>query len=138
MAKRDVKSALAMPGDPDLDADVDGLTVTSVVAVTETREVLVRLADGYGRFVDSTNGDMRHFPPGDPTARVSGGDISLRLPGMPDKVWAAYVGQLEAWRQKATPLRMCAAPGRVTLLIEDRSTFLPMPRRSDPNAEDLT
>jgi hypothetical protein len=34
---------LAMPGDPDLDCDVHGITVTSVVAVTETREILLHL-----------------------------------------------------------------------------------------------
>jgi hypothetical protein len=125
-----------MPGDPDLDADVDGLTVTSVVAVAETREVLIRLVDGFGRFVDSGTGEMTHFPPGDPDARVSTADVKLRLPTMPDDVWASYIGQLERWRDEARPLRMTAAPGKVTLLIGGRDDLLPMPRRADPLEQD--
>ncbi|MFD6565473.1 hypothetical protein [Micromonospora profundi] len=60
---------LAMPGDPDLDADVDGLTVTAVVHNTDTRELLVKLVDGHGHFIDTT-GRRREFTPGEPDRRV--------------------------------------------------------------------
>lgn len=123
---------LAMPGDPDLDADVDGLTVTAVAANTPTRELLVYLADGFGRMVDTASGRMRHFPAGDPDARVEHVELAAVLPDMPDRAWADYVATLERWRDTRTLLRMCCAPGRVTLLIEDRSTFLPFPRRPEP------
>lgn len=132
-----VAAQLAMPGDPDLDADVDGITITSVITVDETREILILGGDAHGRFLDANSGEMVDLLPGDPVARIHTVELSARLPGMPDQPWVDYVATLHRWRDQATPLRMCSVPGRVTLLIEDRDTFLPFPRRPDPAAGEL-
>lgn len=128
MTAEAARAKLAMPGDPDLDADVHGTTITAVVAAAETREILVRLTGGSGRWVDACSGESVDI------TTLTDGELSARLPTMPDDVWNRYVGQLERWRDQATPLRLTAAPGRVSLLIENRDTFIPLPRRADPLA----
>ncbi|MEU7802740.1 hypothetical protein AB0B10_26110 [Micromonospora arborensis] len=132
-----IASRLAMPGDPDLDADVDGLTITDLHIDASARKLLIHLADGFGRFVDSASGNMQHFPAGLQTARVTHAEVGAWLPAMPDSTWTDFVTQLQTWRDQATPLRMCSAPGRVTLLIEVRQTFLPFPRRPEPTEGSL-
>jgi len=126
---------LAMPGDPDLDADVDGLTVTAVRVRPASREIEVDLADGFGRFVTGPAAVVAHFPPGDPAARITAVRLAMRLPTMPDEVWGSYVGTLHRWQATATPVRMTTATGRVTLLIADRDDLLPVPSRPDPQGE---
>jgi hypothetical protein len=123
---------LAMPGDPDLDCDVDGLTVTAVVSVLETREVLVRMAGGFGMWVDSDTAAPVEFAPGDPDAGVETVEVRLRLPEMDARVFGEYVGLLEEWRDSAVPLHMTSAPGRCSLLFEDQDRIIPLPRRPDP------
>lgn len=130
----DVTSQLAMPGDPDLDADIDGLVITSVVAFDDTRRILIHGGDAHGRFVDTT-GQVADHPPGHPTARITAVELSCRMPDMPDHLWADYVSTLCRWRDEAVPLRMTSAAGRVTMLIEDRDRFLPFPRRSETASE---
>jgi hypothetical protein len=125
----DVADCIAQPGDPDLDCDLHNITITSIVAVDETREVLARFTGGYGRWVDADTGEM--------TTGIHDvdGEMGARMPSMPEDLWRAYVAQLEAWRDRGTPLRYTAAPGRVSLLIESPTTFLPWARRPDPLAD---
>jgi hypothetical protein len=116
---------VAQPGDPDLDCDVSGLTVTAVVA--QGREILARLTGGHGRWTDRDTGEQ-----------VSGvvqvvTELQANFAGdMPEDLFAALIVRLERWRDRAVPLRMCAAPGRVSLLVADGGDFLPWPRRWPP------
>ncbi|MFG2046044.1 hypothetical protein ACGFIW_01270 [Micromonospora sp. NPDC048935] len=127
MSRSPAAALLAMPGDLDLDADVDGLTVTRVGVDANTRSLTVDLVDGFGRFVDTTGGEQT-FLPGDPNSRVSTASITAWLPDATPDAWDEYVTVLRRWRETGTPVRMCAAPGRYTTLIEDRHTFLLVPR----------
>ncbi|WP_433460628.1 hypothetical protein [Micromonospora sp. CA-248212] len=130
MSRHPALALVARPGDRGLDADVDGLTVARVGVDANTRSLSVDLVDGFGRFVDTTGGEQT-FPPGDPNARVSTAAVTAWLPGMPQANWDEYVTVLRRWWETGTPVRMCAAPGRYTTLIEDRNTFLLFPRTHD-------
>lgn len=120
---------VAKPGDPDLDLDVDGLTVTAVVSTD--REVLIRMVGGYGWFRKVTGGWFTCLP-GD-GGGVTEAQVGVWLPEMPGDRFSDYVGQLERWRDGRVPLRMCAAPGKVSMLIADRHEFLMLPRRRAPS-----
>lgn len=43
-----------------------------------------------------------------------------------------FVARLERWRDQAVPVRMCAAPGRLSLLVAENGDFVPWPRRWPP------
>jgi hypothetical protein len=122
-----ISSRLAMPGDPDLDLDVHAITVTSAVAVTETREVLLHLRGGHGWWVDAATAELV-------ATDVCDSQVSMRLPDMTGDVWTSYIGLLERWRAEGTLLRMISAPGRMSLLIENPESFIPVPRRPDPES----
>ena len=122
----DLVSLVAMPGQPDLDIDVDGLTVQRVHLDPNTRTITLRLADGFGRYYDTDGAAF--VQPGDSTRIDS--DWVVRMPDVTGTGWNEYTATLWRWWEQQTPVRLCAAPGRYTLLIEDRSTFLPFPRRT--------
>jgi hypothetical protein len=129
--RAETEALLAMPGDPDLDCDVTGLVVTAVVTRDDSREILIHASGGHGRWTDADGFDID-------VDGIKHADLSARLPSMPDEPWADYLRTLHRWRDDAVPLRMTAAPGRVTLLIENAETFLPFPRRADPlSAEEV-
>lgn len=132
MTRQGAASLLAMPGDRDLDADVDCLTVTRVGVDPNTRTLTVTLADGFGRFVD-TNGVTHDCPPGDLDNRVGTATVTAALTEATAEAWAEAVTTLRRWWDTGTPVRLCAAPGRYTVLIEGRHTFLLFPRQ--PAAE---
>lgn len=127
MTGNDAASKVALPGAPDLDFDVRGLTVSAVVVAD--REILLRLVGGHGWHVDSSTGEMAHFLEDAPDRQVIEVDVGMRLPVMPDKMFADYVAQLQRWRDEGTPVRMCGAPGKDSLLIENRDRYVLMPRR---------
>lgn len=110
---------IAKPGDPDLDCDLDGLTVTSVVT-TDDCELLIRLTGGAGTFPDG--------PVHDGSA-----DLRAWFPDTPPDLFAAFVARLQRWRDTAARMRMCAAPGRLTLLLNEAGDFVPWPRRTHPD-----
>lgn len=134
----DPADRVAKPGDPDLDYDLDGVTITAVIAADEPRELLVRTIGGYGWWIDTATGERVDFPPGDPDACVRDGEMGACMPTMPGWLWRRYVATLERWRDQATPLRIVSAPGRATLLIEGPSKFLPWPRCPDPLAKGVS
>lgn len=134
-----LNSMIAKPGDPDLDLDLDGVVITSVVHVEH--DWIVGFGDGFGMFVDRS-GDVVEFDPawsGEPSersgSRVSGEIVFGLACGCQDHVpsgvcpFESMVSNvLGRWHQTRTPLRMVAAPGRMTLLIENADLFLPIPR----------
>lgn len=115
---------IAKPGDTDLDIDVDGITITAVVR--DGADFIVRTVDGFGWWRHE-NGETFVAPPGDPAASVTELTMSFGwrtcAPFMD-----GYQSQLETWRDTAVPLRFCAAPGRMSLLMEDEQKWLPLPR----------
>lgn len=123
---------IAKPGDPDLDLDVDGVTLVSVVMYGT--EILARFEGGFGEF-DATDGTRAVMEPGDPVAGVTEMNLTVGYTD-PDPEWfAKVVEQLEKWRDTATPLRVCAAQGRMTTVIEDRGTWLPFPRSAPTDGQ---
>lgn len=116
---------IAKPGDHDLDIDLDGLTVTAVV--TDDRHILVRYVGGFGSWV-CDDGTLAAFAPGD-GGGVTEAESHLILDHCSDDEFGVYVERLEGWRDRAVPLRLCGAPDRMFTVIEDRATWLPMPRR---------
>lgn len=119
--QREQRKRLALPGDADLDFDVSGLVVTAVVPTAE-QELLVRLAGGRGRF----GGDP------DPVSNVSS-DVRAYFFGTPAEMFAAFVTRLQRWRDTRAPIRMCAAPDRLMVLIDNEGHFLPIPRHTHPD-----
>jgi hypothetical protein len=113
----------AQPGDLDLDLDIDGVTITAVVV--EGREILLRITGGFGSWVN-TDGGIDTFEPGEDG--VEEGECRMRLPDMTDEGFDAYVARLYRWRDGSIPLRLVGSPNRMFTLIEDRKTWLPMPR----------
>lgn len=132
MTAQEYLAGLAQPGDGDLDLDVDGLTLSALVV--SDRHVLVGFRGGYGTWVD-VDGARATFAPGDPAAGVTEGQLDLFLPDASDSLFTMFVDRLQGWLDRSVPLRMCAAPGRMSTLIEDRSTFLPLPRRELPDPD---
>jgi len=116
----------AEPGDPDLDIDVDGLTLTAVVVTG--REVLLRATGGFGSFID-TKGEIANFEPGDPVQELEELEGRLYCPYASDETFNYMVDLLMQWRDRAVPLRMCGAPDRMFSLIENREVWIPLPRR---------
>lgn len=117
----------ALPGDPNLDCDIVGILVTSVVTIGEERELLVRLEGGAGRMVDVATGELVTVD------HVATFDAFARFPGAPIDFWKAMVDQLERWRQGGTPLWFGAVPGKVSTLIKDQEHYVFLPRRKDPD-----
>jgi hypothetical protein len=123
-----VMSKIAKPGDPDLDLDIDGVTVTAVVVVGH--ELMVRTTGGWGTWI-STDGTRFTAEPADPDSCVVEGQFNVAYPQYP-KSAAEQAVHLEAWRDTATPLRICGAPGKLTTIIENNDRWIMLPR-SDPD-----
>lgn len=122
----DIADRVALPGSPDLDCDVDGLVLTAVVVEPDSQEILLHAKSGHGWWVDSNTGEIAN------DLDVARCDCRMRYPDMPPPLFAEYARLLEEWRDQGTPLRMTAAPGKVTLLIDPPDRFVPLPRRPDP------
>lgn len=112
---------IALPGAPGLDCDIADLTITSVVT-TDDQEILIRLTGGHGQL----NGDP---------VEVSNVHVDVRVqwPDMPPDLFAGFVARLQRWRDTAALLRMCAAPGRLSVLVDDDGALVPLPRRAHPD-----
>jgi hypothetical protein len=121
-----VHDCVALPGDPELDCDLTGIVVVSVVSLDAGQEILIRLTGGTGRWMFSDTGESVDV------ANVTSADLRARFVGMPDRLWRDIVGQLECWRDAATSLWFGAAPGKASALIEDPDHYMFLPRRSDP------
>ena len=115
---------LARAGDDDLDVDVDGVTLTGVVRAGH--EVWVRGHGGFGHFEGSD--ELWQREPGDDDAELTDLEIVVGLPTATDAQFDSLCEILERWRDEQTPLRLCAAPGRFSTLIEDTRRWVP-PRR---------
>lgn len=113
---------LALPEDPDLDYAVTSLTVTSVVT-TETQELLVRLDGGTGWWQGDRHSDAVEC------------NVSGYFPDSPPDLFAAFAARLTRWRDSGVPIRICGAPGRMTLLIDDAGAFVPFPRCDHPRLD---
>lgn len=123
---------VALPGDPDIDIDLDGLTLVSVVR--DGGEIIVRLTGGYGFWINA-DGGHDWFRLGT-DARVDDVDINIdfgrdRL-DLVDWIYSKLCG----WRDTGYPLRMCCAPGKASALIgagADDWVMLPRTPPRDPH-----
>lgn len=115
----------AQPGDSDLDIDIDGITLTAVVV--DEQEILLRGEGGFGEFL-STQGERALFRPGEADEGVEEMEAHLYFPAVPSRLFDKLVDRLEDWRDRAVPLRLCGAPGRMFTLIENEARWLPLPR----------
>lgn len=114
----------AQPGDLDLDCDVEGLTITAVVA-SDTCELMVRFVGGTGWWLDSD--DQRvEFAGGDD--RVDEFTINAKFQEQDAPTFASFVDRLYRWRDTGARLRLCCAPYRFTTVIHTRSDWLMFPR----------
>lgn len=121
-------ASLAKPGDPDLDLDVDGITITSVVRMGH--EIWVRATGGFGFWGGS---DPWSAPPGSHRAEDTEMQLVAGYPHSPEVMIGLVVAVLEQWRDQATPLRLCAATDRLMTLIEHPNLWLPWPRSGAPD-----
>jgi hypothetical protein len=122
-----IPAPLAWPGDDDLDVDLDNLTVLLVDADFVDQQLTVVLSGGFGTLVAS-GGHRLTIEPGDPHLRIR--ELGLRIPAAtdPTAVFGERVARFERWRQTSTPLRLVAAPGRQTVLMEDLTGWTAIPR----------
>lgn len=118
-------SQLAKPGDPDLDIDVDGVTITSVTRMGH--EIWMMARGGWGGF-HATDGTEFHADPGEEVAHLTELEMLAGYPEGSPEMLDEITSRLEEWRDQATPLRVCGAPGRMFTMIEDQSRWLPFPR----------
>lgn len=115
-----MSSEFAEPGDTDLCCDIDGTVITSVTLFGDN-EMMVILEGGSGLMTE--DGVPSHW---DSIRRLelhfgyAEGDIDPEL-------MRKLADLLEDWRVKATPLRLLSAHGRFTTLVQDRSTWIPIP-----------
>lgn len=126
----DVAALIAQPGDPDLDIDVDGVTLTAVVR--EGPHLLVAGSGGYGAWV-GVDGEPAVFAPGDESSKITELNLNGYFPNSDEEFLAEFSARLEQWRDQQVPVRICGAPGRMTTLIVDRDNWLPFPRRALPD-----
>jgi hypothetical protein len=121
---------IAVPGDPDLDLDIDGVTITSVIALG--CEILISAKGGFGSWVDA-DGEVSVFPPGDESSGIT--DVEIAVGWHDSEKTRVYVKAMTTllcrWRDQEVPLHMCCAPGKMSSLIEDANIWVPLPR-SEP------
>jgi hypothetical protein len=120
----------AQPGDSDLDFDVDGITLVSVL--TLGREIMLQFEGGFGTWKNEGDVDSFVAQPGDPTSGIAEVHVTMSWPTLPQDDFDQMLERLEEWRRAATPLRMCSAQGRLASIIEDNSKFLFIPRNDFP------
>lgn len=113
---------VAKPGDADLDFDCDGITITSVVR--DGNHILIGARGGFGEW-HNARGDF-HAEPGHPTDRITEVTLSVGYADtrIADHVYATFVSS----RDRAVPLRVTGAPGKMTAFIEDNRNWLPIAR----------
>jgi hypothetical protein len=116
---------VAQPGDPDLDLDIDNVAIESVVRLGY--EFMIRISGGFGRWV-SDDGTEAVFEPGNPKSGVKSGNLDFGMPSASEQLLVEYEKRFDRWYAQATPLRLCGAPGRMFTLIEDSSSWVPLPR----------
>lgn len=119
---------LSLPDDPDLEVDVDGVVIVSVVRVDP--EMWVRAEGGFGWWIDDEGPAV--FLPGDPDSGVEELSFRMGFVDPPPDLFDAYYGQLCDWRDRAVPLRFCHADGRIGTLIENETRWLPVPLGHPP------
>jgi hypothetical protein len=123
-------AALALPGRGDLTLDCDSTTLDSVVRLGD--ELLLRFTGGFGTFIDRSGRQVAVAP------GSSGGHVRVDLVisyDRPNRHWLdRSVGLLEQWCATATPLRVCAAPRRLAMIIEHRTRWIPVPAAVAPGA----
>jgi hypothetical protein len=121
----EARARLTFPGDPDIDLDVDNITLTAVVRIDH--EFLVRAVGGFGWW-HTASGAVARFEPGDPESSVTEVNLRVGLPDMSPAGLDRYEERLCRWRDGAVPLRLISAPTRMASLIADRDDWLPLPR----------
>ena len=117
----------ACPGDDDLDCDLAGVIITSVVV--DTPEVLVGFRGGQGWWINM-NGDRVGID------NDAEGTIRAGFPGALREWFDTYVAELEAWRDAGEPLRLVCAPERLSTLSDAAGRIMPLPRHgrsTEPN-----
>lgn len=115
---------LAQPGDPDLDFDVSGLTITSLTVMD--RDIMLSFTGGVGWFLNDDDGQRT------PDMTDVAADVIISVTSAPPDIWDVYVNYIDRWATDKTLLRMCAAPDRMTTLIASPSEWLPLPRTPFP------
>lgn len=113
---------LALPGDTDLDIDIEDLYITSVTVLD--REVIVGAFAERGYWAEE----------GGPLQEVHDCEFTLSywFDPSPAKFFDDLIAKLEGWRDNATAIRLCGSPGRLSTMSADFNTWTPLPRRPMP------
>jgi hypothetical protein len=121
----------AHPGDPDLDIDIDNLTLFGLL-ILDT-EVSFQLHGGVGLWSMPDESPIPAGPdPKDWLERASGTITVGFPPSIPAYAREWYLSRLRRWETLSTPLRMLSSPGRSSTLMEDNETWVMIPRSKDP------
>lgn len=118
---------VAMPGDPDLDFDVEGLFITH--SLRWDNAMMLQLAGGAGRFTAVSSGSTAG--PEDDADVVSDIEVEVvaRYVAVSPELLERLFAQVVKWHDLRTPLHMTAAPGRLTRLSDPQTgVWVPIPR----------
>lgn len=105
------------------DLDVDAVTLKSYVR--NDHEFIVTVTGGFGAWTDSTAGAQAKVDMTEGTLTFGYYDADA---SKVDALCDVIERILNRWMVANTPLRMAAAPGTQTVLVEDIDKYLPIPR----------
>ncbi len=111
----------AAPGDADLDVDVDGLHLTSVLRLDH--DFIVKASGGIGwwKSADGTSHEVQN---------VEDFDLFWNCVPTPGYEWISddIDARLNRWLKEAMPFRCLGSPTKAFLLIADRDDGIVVPR----------
>ena len=118
MSDHDMSDLLALPGDPDLDCQLNGVRVAEVVVLRDTGEwdaevTLTFDTTGAAGFWRAADGEIV-YPDSVSTLEAVFG---LRMDPGYELLLEWLLGRLESWREDGTVLTMTSAPEKWTALI---------------------
>ena len=116
---------VARPRDPDLDLDMDHMSIAAVCCVGD--EMIVDLMGGHGRGRD-TDDEPLIFDVAGGAEGVASAKLTGRLPEVNTEAFTMMLERFETWQEAGVLLHICSAPGRPSAVIASTHDWVPFPR----------
>jgi hypothetical protein len=112
---------VALPGDEDLNLDLDGCGVSSVVVFG--REVMITLERGSGWMI--CDRELEEIGV-DGSPQLEETTLMINAELWPDIAFNHVVGVLSQWNEEHALVRFTSAPGRLSVLMLDEGHWIPI------------